>query len=64
MREQWIFAEDENARKTLAAEIQKQAFDTVPIAVVGQFAIPTAYRTAVSGIVAAPVVVMWNAEKR
>jgi len=64
LREQWIFAKDEAARKTLAAEIQKQAFETVPIVVVGQFAIPTAYRTTISGIVPAPVVVMWNAEKK
>jgi peptide/nickel transport system substrate-binding protein len=64
LREQWIFAEDEAARKALAAEIQKQAFDTVPIVVVGQFAIPTAYRDTLSGIVPAPVVVMWNVEKK
>jgi peptide/nickel transport system substrate-binding protein len=56
--ERWVFAEDEPARKRLAAEIQEQAYQSLPIISVGQFAIPTAYRDTLSGIVPAPVVVM------
>jgi len=36
----------------------------LPIISVGQFAIPTAYRDTLSGIVPAPVIVMWNVEKK
>jgi peptide/nickel transport system substrate-binding protein len=64
LREKWIYAEDVAARKQLAVEIQAQAFQTVPIIPLGQFAIPTAYRNTLSGIVPAPVTVMWNVEKK
>jgi len=37
---------------------------SLPIISVGQFAIPTAYRATLSGIVASPVIVMWNVEKK
>jgi peptide/nickel transport system substrate-binding protein len=64
LRERWIFADDDATRKQLAAEIQAEAYQSLPIISVGQFAIPTAYRNTVSGIVTAPVVVMWNVEKK
>jgi peptide/nickel transport system substrate-binding protein len=64
LRERWIFADDESARKQLAAEIQEQAYQSLPIISVGQFAIPTAYRDSLSGIVPTPVIVMWNVEKQ
>ena len=64
LRERWIFAEEDSTRKQLAAQIQEQAYQTLPIISVGQFAIPTAYRDTLSGIVPAPVIVMWNVEKR
>jgi peptide/nickel transport system substrate-binding protein len=64
LRERWIFTGDEPTRKQLAAQIQQQAYQSLPIISVGQFAIPTAYRTTLSGIVPAPVIVMWNVEKK
>jgi peptide/nickel transport system substrate-binding protein len=64
LREKWIYAEDEATRKKLAEQVQEQAFKTVPIIPLGQYAIPSAYRTTLSGIVPAPVTVMWNVEKR
>jgi peptide/nickel transport system substrate-binding protein len=63
LRENWVFAEDDAARRRLADEIQEEAFRSVPFVPLGQFAIPTAYRN-ITGIVAAPVVVMWNVEKK
>jgi peptide/nickel transport system substrate-binding protein len=64
LREKWIYAEDEATRKKLAEQVQEQAFKTVPIIPLGQYAIPSAYRTTLSGIVPAPVTVMWNVEKK
>jgi peptide/nickel transport system substrate-binding protein len=59
LREAWVFAEDDTERKRLAAEIQEAAFQSVPFVPLGQFAIPTAYRN-ITGVVASPVLVMWN----
>lgn len=64
LRERWTFTEDESVRKQLAAQIQEQAYQNLSIISVGQFAIPTAYRDSLSGIVPAPVIVMWNVEKK
>lgn len=63
LRDEWVFSEDDAARKLIAAEIQEEAFQSVPFVPLGQFAIPTAYRN-ISGVVASPVLVMWNVEKK
>jgi peptide/nickel transport system substrate-binding protein len=62
LRADWVFAEDDAARRRLAAEIQEEAFQSVPYVPLGQFAIPTAYRN-ITGVVAAPVLVTWNVAK-
>jgi peptide/nickel transport system substrate-binding protein len=62
LRTAWIFAEDDVSRHRLADQIQQAAFRNVPYIPLGQFAIPTAYRN-ISGVVPAPVVVMWNVAK-
>jgi len=62
LREVWVFAGDDTERKRLAAEIQEAAFQSVPFVPLGQFAIPTAYRN-IRGVVASPVLVMWNVAK-
>ena len=62
LRDAWVVAPDDETRRRLAAEIQEEAFRSVPYVPVGQFAIPTAYRN-ISGVVPAPVVVMWNVAK-
>ncbi|MBN8900355.1 MAG: ABC transporter substrate-binding protein, partial [Rhodospirillales bacterium] len=48
---EWLVASDEKDRLRLADAIQKQAFDTVPTAPLGQFTINTAYRKALTGMV-------------
>jgi peptide/nickel transport system substrate-binding protein len=62
LRTAWIFADDQATRRRLADQIQEAAFRNVPFIPLGQFAIPTAYRN-VSGVVPAPVMVMWNVAK-
>jgi peptide/nickel transport system substrate-binding protein len=62
LHDEWVFAADDAVRRRLAAEIQEEAFQSVPYVPLGQFAIPTAYRS-ISGVVPAPVVVMWNVAK-
>jgi peptide/nickel transport system substrate-binding protein len=63
LRDEWVFTEDDSARKRIAAEIQEEAFQSVPFVPLGQFAIPTAYR-GISGVVASPVLVMWSVAKK
>src|SRR5262249_46737428 len=63
LRERWIAASDAAAQRALAAEVQKQAFLTVPFIPLGQLAIPTAYRDSIAGVIASPVLQMWNVEK-
>jgi peptide/nickel transport system substrate-binding protein len=51
LREQWIDTPDPAAQHTLAAEIQKQAFEDVPYYPLGFYYSPTAYRADLTGIV-------------
>jgi len=62
LRDDWVFAVDDVPRRRLAAELQEEALRYVSYIPLGQFAIPTAYRN-ISGVLPAPVVVMWNVAK-
>jgi peptide/nickel transport system substrate-binding protein len=63
--DQWFKAPDFAAQKELASAIQVENYtnevDYVPT---GLFQIPTAYRKNVTGIIIAPVVFLWNVEKK
>jgi peptide/nickel transport system substrate-binding protein len=63
--DQWFKAPDLAAQKELASAIQVEAYtneiDYVPT---GLFQVPTAYRKNVNGIIIAPVVLLWNVEKK
>ncbi|HJT05658.1 MAG TPA: ABC transporter substrate-binding protein, partial [Stellaceae bacterium] len=63
LRTQWFAAPDSDAQKKIAAEIQEEAFKSVPYIPTGQFIIPTAYRKNLKGVIVAPVVFLWNVEK-
>ena len=61
----WFKAPDAAARKELAAAIQVEAYtNEVPYVPTGLFQVPTAYRKNLSGIIVAPVVFLWNVEKK
>jgi peptide/nickel transport system substrate-binding protein len=61
----WIRAPDLAAQKQLAADIQVEAYtNDVPYVPTGQFVVPTAYRKNLDGIIIAPVVFLWNVEKK
>ena len=63
LRESWFNA-DAAASKKATEAVQKRAFEFVPFVPTGQFILPTAYRTNLSGIIIAPVTFMWNVEKK
>ena len=61
----WFKAPDLNAQKALASDIQVEAYTKeIPYVPTGLFQIPTAYRKNLEGIIIAPVVFLWNVEKK
>ncbi len=64
MRDEWAGAPTLEARKAVATKLQENAWNYVPMAVLGQWTPPVAYRANVKGILAMPEVVpFWNVEK-
>ena len=61
----WFKAPDLATQKKLAADIQVEAYtNEIPYVPTGQFVVPTAYRKNLDGIIIAPVVFLWNVEKK
>lgn len=64
LRTEWARALDEGQRRAIAEQIQLQATKLVPIVPLGQFTVPGAHRSNLAGLLAVPVPVMWNVEKK
>ena len=60
---EWLQAKDLDGRKKIAAAIQEENFREVPTVVLGQFQIPTAYRTSLKGRVPFSGPLFWNVTK-
>jgi peptide/nickel transport system substrate-binding protein len=63
LRAEWIKASDLEERQEIAAKIQARAFEVVPYIPTGQFTPKTAYRKTLTGVIPAPVILMWNVAK-
>jgi peptide/nickel transport system substrate-binding protein len=63
LRDAWLDAPDLTAQKQIAVEIQKVVWEEVPYIPVGQWYLPIAYRTSLTGIVRGPYPVFWNVAK-
>ncbi|MGQ0751450.1 MAG: ABC transporter substrate-binding protein [Betaproteobacteria bacterium] len=64
LREAWFNASDPAASKKAAEAVQRHAFEFLPIIPTGQFILPTAYRSNISGLIIAPINLLWNVEKK
>ena len=64
LRDSWFVAPTPAEQKRIAEEMQRRAFDAVPYIPTAQFIIPTAYRRSLSGVIDAPIVFMWNVDKK
>jgi peptide/nickel transport system substrate-binding protein len=64
LREEWFAATDAAGSKKAAEAVQKRAFEFIPYIPTAQFIIPTAYRTNLSGVIIAPITLLWNVEKK
>jgi len=66
LRKAWAFAPDLDARKKIAVDISKRAYELVPYISFAQWRNPVAYRSdRISGVISVPSVPpMWNIEKK
>ncbi|HTP96966.1 MAG TPA: ABC transporter substrate-binding protein [Burkholderiales bacterium] len=64
LREAWFHATDPAASKRAADAVQRRAFEFVPFIPTGQFILPTAYRSNISGVIIAPINLLWNVDKK
>jgi peptide/nickel transport system substrate-binding protein len=63
LREAWLDAPDLAAQRKIAEDIQRVVWDEVPYIPVGQWSLPIAYRTNVTGILRSPYPTFWNVAK-
>ena len=63
LRAAWFAATDDGARREIAAQIQARAFEVVPFIPLGQYYARTAFRSYLTGVVDAPIALLWNIEK-
>jgi peptide/nickel transport system substrate-binding protein len=66
LRKEWAFAPDLAARKKIAVELSRRAYDQVPYISFAQWRTPIAYRSdRLSGVIVTPSIPpMWNIEKK
>jgi peptide/nickel transport system substrate-binding protein len=64
LREAWFKAKTPAESKAAADAVQKRAFEFVPIIPTGQFILPTAFRSNITGLIIAPINLLWNVEKK
>ncbi len=64
LREAWFQAKTPAESKAAADAVQTRAFEFVPIIPTGQFILPTAYRSNITGLIIAPINLLWNVEKK
>ena len=59
----WFDAQDLPAQKQVADRMQLQGFDEPPFIPLGQYFVPYAYRSGLTGFVKAPITAMWNVRR-
>jgi peptide/nickel transport system substrate-binding protein len=64
LRDAWAAAPTFEDRQEVARQIQENAWDYVPMAILGQWSPPAAYRSNLSGIIGIPAIIpFWNIRK-
>jgi peptide/nickel transport system substrate-binding protein len=62
LREEWLRSADDDTRRRIGREMQRQAFIDVPYVPLGQFYQPTAYRDDLSGVLKG-LALFWNVKR-
>jgi peptide/nickel transport system substrate-binding protein len=60
----WIFAPSEAERKIIAADLQREAFRSVPYIPTGEYSAREAFHTDLSGVVVGPGLYLWGVAKK
>jgi peptide/nickel transport system substrate-binding protein len=63
LKTSWFDAPDLDSQKKLAEQMQVLGFKEPPFIPLGQYFIPYAFRSGMSGFVGAPITAMWNVRK-
>jgi peptide/nickel transport system substrate-binding protein len=63
LRAKWLVPPTLEERKTIAVDIQREAFASVPYVPLGKYVTNTAQRRNLTGLIKAPATLMWNIEK-
>ncbi len=63
LRDAWFDAPSLDAQKAITRDMQKLAFEEVPVLPTGMFFTPTAYRANLTGIVRSGVALMWGIKR-
>lgn len=63
LRLKFAFATDAAERKQITDQIQKLAIDEGVVGPLGQFVVPAAYSSKLSGVLESPITVFWNLKK-
>jgi peptide/nickel transport system substrate-binding protein len=64
LRDAFARETDQAKQKQIASDIQKRAYEVVMYVPTGQYAQPYAFRKNITGVMAGPVPVFWNMEKK
>jgi peptide/nickel transport system substrate-binding protein len=64
LKADWFDAQDLPAQKRLADRMQLLGFEDPPFIPLGQYFVPYAYRTGLTGFVKAPITAMWNVRRK
>jgi peptide/nickel transport system substrate-binding protein len=63
LRDAWLAAPDEASRKALAADLQREAYKSVPYIPLGEYSARTAFHNNLAGVDLGPGLFMWNVTK-
>jgi peptide/nickel transport system substrate-binding protein len=64
LRREWIFAPGETERKAIAANLQREAFKSVPYIPTGEYSARTAFHKNLVGVDIGPIPFMWSVAKK
>jgi peptide/nickel transport system substrate-binding protein len=62
LRNEWLQSSNDETRRRIGREMQRQAFIDVPYVPLGQFYQPTAYRDGLSGVLKG-LALFWNVKR-
>ena len=63
LKAEWFDAQDLPAQKQITDQMQLVGFQEPPFIPLGQYFVPYAYRTGLTGFVKAPITAMWNVRR-